>query len=205
MGAHLFWITSRAAGSAALLIASVSLGLGIAMSARGSGSQASPIRDYRAVHEALSLTALAMIALHGLALLGDNYLRPGLAGILVPGASPYRPFWTAIGIVSGYGLAALGLSYYMRNRIGAARWRKLHTLTAIFWALGVAHSLGSGTDAWQAWFILFAGAAVIPSSALLVARTLERLGNALGLPRSEPPVRYERRDRYRDEAELSEF
>jgi DMSO/TMAO reductase YedYZ heme-binding membrane subunit len=38
-----------------------------------------------------------------------------------------------VGIVAGYGLAVLGLTYYMRERIGAARWRRLHRLTAVFW------------------------------------------------------------------------
>ncbi len=191
---HLFWITSRASGITALVVASLSLGLGLAMSRRGarppgSTSSVTPASDYRAVHEALSLTALAMIALHGLSLLADSYLQPGLAGIAIPFATSYRPAWTGIGIVGGYGLAALGLSYYARARIGAQRWRKLHTFTAVFWLLGVLHSVGSGTDRWQPWFIVLVGAAVLPGAALLVARTAARLSDALDLPRSEPPVR----------------
>ncbi len=133
MNAHIFWITSRSAGIAALMVASLSLGLGVAMSRRGSSGSGrtdpSTSSDYRAVHEALSLTTLALIALHGLALLGDKFMHPGLAGIAIPGAGPYRPFWTGVGIVGGYGLAALGLSYYFRARIGVARWRRLHALT----------------------------------------------------------------------------
>ena len=78
-----------------------------------------------------------MVALHGLSLLGDSFLRPGIAGIAIPFATSYRPLWTGLGIVAGYGLAALGLSYYARARIGVARWRKLHTFTAVFWILGV--------------------------------------------------------------------
>jgi sulfoxide reductase heme-binding subunit YedZ len=193
MNGHIFWITSRSAGTAALMVASLSLGIGLAMSRRGrsgaSTTDPSTTGDYRAVHEALSLTALALIALHGLALLGDKFMHPGVAGIVVPGAGPYRPFWTGVGIVGGYGLAALGLSYYFRARIGAARWRRLHTLTGVFWILGVAHSLGAGSDAWQAWFLLVVGATVLPGAVLLLSRTGQRLGDALDLPRSQPPVR----------------
>src|ERR1044072_2815392 len=116
VGPHLFWITSRAAGGAALLASSASVALGLIISARNPGANK---RDLRALHEALSLTALAMIALHWDALLGDPFLRPGLAGIVIPFVGPYRPLWTGIGIIAGYGLAVLGLTYYHRDRIGA--------------------------------------------------------------------------------------
>lgn len=168
---HLFWITSRAAGSAALLLTSASVMFGLMI---GSGRGGIDRRDLRTLHEALSLTALAMVALHGLSLLGDAYLHPGLAGIAVPFAGSYRPLWTGLGIVAGYGLAALGLSYYLRDRIGAARWKRLHCLTAVFWLAAVAHTLGAGTDAGQAWFLILTGAFVLPAATLLCRRRAGR-------------------------------
>ncbi len=172
---HLFWITSRAAGGAALLLASASVGLGLMMSSKRRGPNK---RDLRAIHEALSLTALGMVALHGLALLFDSYLNPGLAGIAIPFVGPYRPLWTGLGIVAGYGLAALGLTYYFRNRIGAARWRRLHRLTAVFWLLAVGHTIGAGSDAAQLWFLLAAGALVVPAALMLLLRWLSRAEDA---------------------------
>lgn len=170
-GPHLFWITSRAAGGAALFLASASVTVGLMMSAKRERANK---RDLRAVHEALSLTTLAMVAVHGLALLGDAYLNPGLAGIAVPFVSFYRPVWTALGILAGYGLAALGLSYYLRDRIGAARWRRVHRLTAIFWLAAVAHTIGAGSDAVELWFLLASAALVVPAAALLGLRWLSR-------------------------------
>ncbi|HEY7256169.1 MAG TPA: ferric reductase-like transmembrane domain-containing protein [Solirubrobacterales bacterium] len=169
---HLFWITSRAAGGAALLASSASVALGLMISAKGSGANK---RDLRALHEALSLTALAMVALHGAALLGDAYLRPGLTGITVPFAGSYRPLWTGLGIVAGYGLAALGLTYYCRDRIGAVRWRRIHRLTGLFWLLAVLHTIRAGSDAAQLWFLILSGALVVPAALLLLLRWLERL------------------------------
>jgi sulfoxide reductase heme-binding subunit YedZ len=168
---HLFWITSRAAGTTALLLASASVTLGLSMS---SGRRTESRRDLRVVHEWLSLATLALVGLHGVALLGDPYLRPGLSGIAVPFASSYRPLWTGIGIVAGYGLAALGLSFYLRNRIGAARWKRLHRLTAGFWLAALAHTIGAGTDASQGWFLVISGALVIPAAALLGLRLLSQ-------------------------------
>lgn len=174
-GEHLFWITSRAAGGAALLLASAAVAVGLMMGSKRPGANK---RDLRAIHEALSLTTLAMVALHGLALLGDSYLNPGLTGIAIPFVGTYRPLWTGLGIVAGYGLAALGLTYYKRDRVGAARWRKLHRLTALFWLLAIVHTIGAGSDAAQLWFLLAAGLLVIPAALLLVLRWLDRWWNA---------------------------
>jgi sulfoxide reductase heme-binding subunit YedZ len=140
--------------------------------------QGSNKRDLRAIHEALSLTTLAMVALHGISLLGDSFLNPGLAGIAIPFAGSYRPLWTGIGIVAGYGLAVLGLTYYLRERIGAARWRRLHRLTAVFWLLAIGHTIGAGSDSAEWWFLIASGVLVIPVALLLVLRWLGRWGDA---------------------------
>jgi methionine sulfoxide reductase heme-binding subunit len=184
--AHLFWITSRAAGSAALITASVSVAVGILISTRRNG--VTPLAELRPVHEALSLATLGLIAVHGLSLLGDRFMRPGLLGIVLPFLGPYRPLWTAIGIVAGYGLAALGLSYYWRQAIGAALWRRLHRFTALFWLLGVVHTVGSGSDVAQPWFLLLTGSAVLPAAVLVGGRVTRGLAAALDLPRSQSPV-----------------
>lgn len=172
---HLFWITSRAAGGAALLLASASVALGLMMSSQRKSPNR---RDLRSLHEVLSLTTLALVALHGVSLLGDSFLRPGLAGIAIPFAGVYRPLWTGLGIVAGYGLALLGFSYYLRDRIGAARWRKLHRFTALFWLLAVVHTIGAGSDATQAWFLILSGALVVPAAALAALRWGGRLAGA---------------------------
>src|SRR5262249_23184137 len=84
--------------------------------------------------------------------------------------SSYKTFWTSIGIISGWALALLGLSYYARRRIGPARWRRLHRFTALAWLLGMVHSLGEGTDAGTAWFLAMTGVVAIPALLLLASR-----------------------------------
>jgi len=164
---HLYWIVSRAAGIAALLLSSVSVSAGLLMRTRLLKGR---LPDARVTHEALSLATLAALAVHGLALLGDGYLRPSLGDVAVPFLSGYRTVWTTTGIVAFWIMAALGLSYYARAHIGVQRWRSMHRFVAVAWILGVAHSLGEGTDAGQTWFLVMTAIAVVPALALLLYR-----------------------------------
>jgi sulfoxide reductase heme-binding subunit YedZ len=168
-GPHLFWITSRAAGSAALILSSVSVCVGLLMGGRVLKRR---WPDLRVTHEALSLATLAAIAVHGLALLGDGFLNLSPADISVPFVSGYETLWTTTGIIAFWALLALGLSYYARARIGVQRWRVLHRFTALAWILGIVHSLGEGTDAGQAWFLAMIAIVVVPALGLLLARWL---------------------------------
>jgi sulfoxide reductase heme-binding subunit YedZ len=165
---HLFWTTSRAAGTVALIVASLAVCLGLLMGTRL--LKRFGAADLRATHEVLSLTAMVAIAVHGLALIGDRYLHPSLLDISVPFASAYKTGWTSLGIVSGWALVALGISYYARGWIGPARWRRLHRFTALAWAMGLVHSLGEGTDAGRAWFLAMIGVVAVPALLLLVWR-----------------------------------
>ncbi|UTI62391.1 hypothetical protein NBH00_13575 [Paraconexibacter antarcticus] len=167
---HLFWLTSRAAGIGSLVLASLSVGFGLLMGGRmvtGGGKAG----ELRVVHEALSLATLIGIVVHGGSLLFDAWLHPSVLDVTVPFVGVYRPFWNGIGIVGGWMLVALGLGYYVRARIGTARWKRLHRLTAVGWLLGLGHALGAGTDAGQPWFLAMLALTAAPALVLLVLRT----------------------------------
>jgi sulfoxide reductase heme-binding subunit YedZ len=166
MAVHAFWITSRAAGIVALLAASLAVALGLMMSTR----MRTRLGDLRVIHESLSLATMVALAVHALALLGDGYLSPSLADVTIPFASSYQRLWMGVGLVAGWLFVILGLSYYIRGRIGPQRWRKLHRFTALAWVLGVGHALMMGTDAGTIWFLLAAALVVIPAGALLARR-----------------------------------
>jgi sulfoxide reductase heme-binding subunit YedZ len=118
----------------------------------------------------VALVALVAIAVHGLALLGDQWLKPGLRGIAVPFALSYRPSFTGLGIIAGYLALLLGPSFYVRKRIGARRWRKLHRFTVAVWVLSAVHTLGSGSDRSQLWLVSIVLAPVVPIVFLVVLR-----------------------------------
>jgi sulfoxide reductase heme-binding subunit YedZ len=172
---HLFWITSRAAGFAALILASLAVSAGLLMSTKLLKGRTS---ELRAGHDTLALATIVAIVVHGAALLGDQFLHPSVADIAIPFVSSYKTFWTSLGIVGGWGLALLGLSYYARRWIGAVRWRKLHRFTALAWLAGLIHALGEGTDAGQLWFLAMIALVAVPALALLVTRLTRSGGGA---------------------------
>jgi sulfoxide reductase heme-binding subunit YedZ len=165
MSEHVFWITSRAAGISALLAASAAVALGLLM-----GGRMSTRKDLRVTHEALSLATLIALAVHALALLGDSYLQPSLADVTIPFLIDHEPFWTGLGIIGGWMLLLLGVSYYVRTKIGVARWRRLHRWTALAWVFGIVHAVMAGTDAGAVWFLAAAAMVVLPTAALLTRR-----------------------------------
>jgi hypothetical protein len=120
-----WWLVSRASGIVALVLISLSVVIGLAMAAKVL-RRPSLKRAGARLHEHMALTGLAAIGVHGLALLGDNWLKPGWRGITVPFALSYRPGFTGIGIIAGYLAVLLGPSFYLRRQIGARRSRALH-------------------------------------------------------------------------------
>lgn len=175
-GPHLFWMISRAAGTLALVLSSAAVTVGLTMGGRFVKSRG---LDLRSVHEALSLATIVAIVIHALSLLGDGFLSPSLADLTVPFVSGYQRWWTTLGILSGWALILLGLSYYARSRIGVARWRVLHRFTALAWIGGLAHSLGEGTDAGEPWFLISVAAVSLPALGLLAARLSQRAPSSL--------------------------
>jgi sulfoxide reductase heme-binding subunit YedZ len=94
--------------------------------------------------------------------------------VTVPFAIGYRPLFSGLGVVAAYLAALLGLTFYMRRRIGARLWRKAHRATVLVYVLGVVHALGAGTDASTPWlrvFLLLTGA---PIAVLFLRRVLVR-------------------------------
>ena len=168
---HAWWIASRSAGIVALLAVTASVILGLLM-ANGLPRRKGAGRVLLSLHESTALAGLVAIAVHGIALLGDPWMHPTPVQIAVPFTIGYEPFWTGLGIIAGWIAAALGLSYYARRRIGARLWRKLHRATVLAWALGVAHTIGAGTDSSQRWLQVSMLAFAVPIVFLFLRRVV---------------------------------
>ena len=183
-----WWLAARSAGVVAFLLIATAVLLGLFMASnvtRVPGLKRTLVK----VHEQVALAALAAIAAHGIFLLGDKWLNPGITGITIPFTLAYRPLWTGLGITAGYLAAVLGPSFYLRRHIGARRWRQIHRAEALVYVLAVAHSLGSGTDGASLWFQAIVIATLVPIAILLVLRYRTVLGqpSAPDRRRAGPP------------------
>lgn len=180
---HGWWLASRASGLVALVLVTVSVFLGLAMAGKVM-RRPGLSKKLMAIHEQTALAGLVAIAVHGITLLGDPWLHPGIGGVIVPFALGFKPFFTGLGILGGYLAALLGLSYYVRRRIGARLWRKAHRATVLVYLLGLVHALGAGSDASAPWFRWWVLATTPLVAGLFVYRVL--FGRAKKRARSRP-------------------
>lgn len=188
---HIWWLVSKASGIVALVLISLSVLIGLAMAAQLLG-RPKLRRTAARLHEHIALSALGAIALHGLALLGDHWLKPGWRGITVPFALSYKPGFTGIGIVAGYLAVLLGPSFYLRRRIGARRWRKLHRATVIVWVLSAVHAIGAGSDGAKIWLRAIV---LLPVSPIVYALVVRTLGASLAAGRRPVPRKHDAKRR----------
>lgn len=166
---HGWWIASRSAGIVAFATVAVSVIIGLLM-ANGIGRGRTKLM--LGLHEYTALAGLVATAVHGIALLGDAFMHPTIVQIAVPFTVEYRPLWTSLGIIAGWLAALLGLTFYVRRRIGSQLWRRLHRATILVWVLAVAHTIGAGTDGYERWMQAILVVTGIPIVFLFLRRTV---------------------------------
>jgi hypothetical protein len=126
---------------------------------------------------------------HGLVLVGDDVLHPGLLDVTAPLVWGYMRLATTLGIIAGWALIVLGLSFYVRDRIGRARWKIIHRFTLLAWAAGLVHTIAEGTDVGTLWYtalLVITTAPVVVLLAMRIARAPEDFG--LVEPDATPPA-----------------
>ncbi len=153
-----FWILARASGLVAYMLLTASILAGIVLKARPFGRALRPaaVTD---LHRFLALLGLTALALHGATLVLDDVVSISPAALIVPGLVPYRPLWTALGVLAGELMLLVYASFSLRKRIGNRAWRRLHWLTYLVFALATLHGLAAGSDSHQPWALTLYGAA----------------------------------------------
>lgn len=169
-GVPVAWLVARAAGLVTLALLTVSVTLGLALSTRLLGNRRGKMLI--GWHQTLTWTALAMLGLHMGALALDPTIHFGIVGVLVPGAAPWRPVPVAAGILTGWLMLALAISFHVRRRIGQRRWRLLHYASFGAFTIGVYHALNVGTDFTGTRGLILSGIALAPVAWLTYARIL---------------------------------
>jgi sulfoxide reductase heme-binding subunit YedZ len=172
------WILARSTGVVAYALLSATVLAGLTAKSR-------PVRSLSPaatvdLHRFLSLLSLMAVALHGIFLALDTSVPIPVVALLVPGTSPYRPLWVALGVLGGELMLAIHLSFRFRRRIGVRAWRRLHFATYLAFGAATAHGLMAGSDSARPWVL----AMYIAASGAVVALTGWRV---LGARRTAPP------------------
>jgi sulfoxide reductase heme-binding subunit YedZ len=154
-----FWILARASGLVAYALLTSSVLAGIVLKARpfGAALKAAAVAD---LHRFLAMLGLGFVALHASALVLDSTVRISVPALFVPGLVPYRPLWSALGVLAADLLLLVYVSSVLRRRIGVRAWRRLHWLTYAVFALATVHGLAAGTDGGTSWAPALYGGAV---------------------------------------------
>jgi methionine sulfoxide reductase heme-binding subunit len=162
-----FWLFARASGLTAYILLTLSVLAGLILKSRpfGRAVKAASVMD---LHRVLALLGLASLGLHGTALLLDGTVHMPVAGLFIPGASPYRPVAVGFGVVAAELMALVVVSFSVRRVTGQRTWRLLHWSTYAIFGLATAHGLLAGSDSAQPWardLYLCAAAAVVFATA----------------------------------------
>lgn len=114
-------------------------------------------------HRYLSVWGGILMLLHVILLLFDQKVGFGVAEVLIPGLSAYRPQAVALGVVALYPLALTIFGYYIKNLVKSNWWSIMHRMVPIAWALVTIHGIWAGTDTDQPWArtIYLAGVALV--------------------------------------------
>ncbi|MBG6057399.1 sulfoxide reductase heme-binding subunit YedZ [Cryobacterium sp. MP_M5] len=163
------WALGRSTGVVALALITVSVLLGI-VNRSGRSPAGLPRFSVALVHRNVSLLATVFLGVHLLSLLGDSYAQLRLVDFVVPFLGAAKPFWLGLGTVAVDLLIAVVVTGLLRRRVGVRVFRAVHWLTYLLWPVALAHSIGNGTDAGQAWFVIFALACVASVGAAVLWR-----------------------------------
>jgi predicted ferric reductase len=185
---QLWWYTARASGlvSWALLSASMLWGLVLSTKLRPPRLRPNWTLD---LHRYLGGLAVVFVGVHLAALVFDSYVGFGLADLLVPFVSQWRPVSVAWGVTALYLLLAVELSSLGRKHLPHRVWRRLHFLAFPLYVVATLHMLTAGTDARTALALLAVAVAGVTIGALGLMRSgAVRSGiMAPAAPRSEIP------------------
>ena len=160
------WDVARAGGFTAFCLLTLSVAIGLALSLHLQSPRWPRIINSE-LHNFLTLLALNFTGVHILAVWVDPFTRFGWNEVFLPFASHYRTVWMALGIVAFYIGIAIGISTWLRPRIGYQVWRAFHTLTLLLFGLVVVHGTATGSDTRTPW-----GAAMYAASVVLVGTLL---------------------------------
>jgi DMSO/TMAO reductase YedYZ heme-binding membrane subunit len=160
MKGMLVWYMARSSGMVAwaLLAASILWCLSLTTKILDGRPRPAWLLD---LHRYLGGLATIFVAVHVAGILADTFVHFGLASVLVPFASTWRPAAVAWGVVGLYLLAAVELTSLARSRLPKRAWRAIHFASFPLFVVATIHAFLAGTDTRTWAFELLAAMTVV--------------------------------------------
>ena len=137
------WLLGRGTGVAALLLLTLSMGLGVLTAGRYVSKEV-PRFALTEIHRRASLAATVLLGVHLVSLWADPVAQLRAVDVLVPFLGARNPVWWGLGTLSLDLVAVLVVTSLLRSRMPYGVWRRLHWLSYATWPLAFLHALGSG-------------------------------------------------------------
>jgi len=156
------WEFIRAFGVLAYLLLSAAVVMGMGVKSRLLEPLLKRPWAYE-LHQTLSLGALITVVVHAVLTLGNSHVPFGVADVLIPFLSGWRPLAVALGIAAMYLVALVVVSTAMKARVGQRAWRAMHYSSFLAWAFALLHGVAAGSDSGLMWvrLIYLLSAAVV--------------------------------------------
>ena len=162
MSEQLWWHVSRGSGIVAWALVATSVLWGLALAGRFTRKPA-PAWTLD-LHRFMGGLAVTFTVVHMIALVADSYVHFGLADLLVPFMSDWKPGAVALGVVAMYLLVAVQVTSIFMRRIPRPWWRAVHSTSFVLYVGATLHLITAGTDArtaWLQWLALVSAVAVV--------------------------------------------
>ena len=165
MNPQIWWYVARASGIVAWLFLTASVLWGIVLSTDLFRAHRRPtwLLD---LHRALGGLTVGFVAIHVGALIADNFVHFDLVDVLVPFASEWKPWPTALGVIALWGLVAVEITSLAMKRLPRRFWRAVHFSSYITFLLTSLHGTFAGTDSSH---LMYVATTLLTTSALVFA------------------------------------
>mgnify|MGYP001820073943 FL=1 len=174
MSEQFWWHLTRASGIVAWLMLTALVLWGIVLATDLFPEHRRPAW-LLAAHRWLAWLSLGFVGVHVAALVADNYVAFGIADILVPFASDWKPAPVAVGVLAMWGLVAVQASSLARRHLSKRTWRGIHLASYASYWLASLHGTFAGTDANNRLYVLTSvttlGAVVFAGSYRVLTRS----------------------------------
>jgi len=182
-GEQVWWYIARSGGIVALILSAASVFWGLLLSSRYLKGGPKPAGLLN-LHKYLGALTVVFSLVHLVGLYFDSYVEFGIAELLLPFRSAWKPVEVAAGVIAFWLLLAVQATSMVMKRLPRRLWKWIHLASYVMLPLGIVHGITAGTDAGSSWYQLISGGLI----GLLVFLTAWRAIKVPGRRRAATPT-----------------